>query len=63
MRTTRFLPRLTSALMLLVLAACQSAPDAPVTESKPEPAVAETPPAELPAEVAKTPEAPLKPMP
>ena len=63
MRTTRFLPHLTSALLLLVLAACQSAPNAPVTESKPDPAVAEPPPAELPAEVAKAPEAPLKPVP
>jgi hypothetical protein len=63
MKIIRSLPRLRLGLLLLVLAACQSAPKAPVTESKPEPAEAEKPPAELPVEVAKIPEVPLKPMP
>ena len=63
MRITRSLPRLTVALLLLVLPGCQPAPNTPVTEPKPETAKTESPTTEVAPEVAKTPELPLKPMP
>ncbi|MGH7875918.1 MAG: hypothetical protein ACREQO_27315 [Candidatus Binatia bacterium] len=57
------LPRFATAFLLLVLAACQPAPKAPVTEAKPEAAKTEPAPTELRPEVAKPTEAPSKPMP
>jgi hypothetical protein len=61
MRITHLLPRRTMALLLLVLAACQRGPNAPLTESTPETTKTET--TELTPEVAMPPEVALKPMP